>query len=102
MVLKNPRIVIRTNTQKRSLNAQKYVDNEVLRRCNPLVPFKTGTLVGTGKRNKPGEVTYNTPYAKKQYYQGRTGGQRGRLWFARMKASNKEDILRGAKKHYRE
>lgn len=80
--------------------AQKYVDSEVIRRCAPLVPFKTGTLEGSSSSNTKigsGKVIYKTPYARKQYRQGRASNQRGRLWFERMKASNKNDILKGAK-----
>jgi hypothetical protein len=78
---------------------QKYVDNECLRRCDKLIPFKTGmlkksgilgTVVGSGK------IRYIAPYAGHQYYNGRSNGQRGRLWFERMKQAHKAEILRGA------
>lgn len=79
---------------------QEYVDSEVIRRCAPLVPFKTGALEGSSSSNTKlgsGKVIYNTPYARTQYYMGRASNQRGRLWFERMKVSNKKDILKGAK-----
>ena len=80
--------------------AQEYVDSEVIRRCAPLVPLKTGALEGSSSSNTKigsGKVVYNTPYARTQYYFGRASNQRGRLWFERMKASNAKDILKGAK-----
>lgn len=81
--------------------AQEFVDSEVLRYCADLVPFLSGTLQKSGTLNTKigsGTVTYKTPYARKQYYQGASKGQRGRLWFERMKASHKETIRAGAGK----
>lgn len=78
---------------------QKIVDSEVLRRCSPLVPFRTGTLERSGTIGTvigSGEVKYTTPYARKQYYdtaQTRSyDSRRGGRWFERMKAANKKDI----------
>lgn len=98
---------------------QKFIDSEVLRLCDPLVPLDsgmlkksgiTGTVVGSGK------VTYNSPYARYQYYGKLMVGKapktltdidlqyhsrdsrRCKLWFERMKSQYKDDILRGAKK----
>lgn len=100
-------------------SVQKFIDSEVLRLCDPLVPLDsgklkqsgiTGTVVGSGK------VTYNSPYARYQYYgklmvgkapktltdidlQYHSGdSRRGKFWFERMKSQYKDDILRGAKK----
>lgn len=88
---------------------QKFIDSEVTRYCDGYVPMKDGNLK---KSHKPatvvgsGLVTYNTPYARKNYYDNKgmgkeglnNGGKRGRLWFERMKADHKQDILNGAKK----
>ncbi len=84
---------------------QKVVDSEVLRYCSPLVPFRTsmleksgllGTVIGSG------EVKYVAPYARFQYYstaQTRSyDPRRGGMWFERMKAAHKQDILRAAEK----
>ena len=84
---------------------QKFVDSEVLRYCSPLVPFRTsmleksgvlGTVIGSG------EVKYIAPYARVQYYstaQSRSyDPRRGGMWFERMKAAHKNDILSGAGK----
>lgn len=87
------------------LQAQRYVDSEVLRLTDPLVPMDDGILKGSGTRNTrigAGSVKYVTPYARKLYYnpQFNFGGapNRGGMWFERMKASNKQAILNGAAK----
>lgn len=82
---------------------QRFVDSEVLRRCDPMVPKDTGDLIGSGIRSTTigsGEVKYSTVYARRWYYcpanfQG--APMRGNYWFERMKNSGgKEAILRGA------
>lgn len=91
--------------QRRGLESQGavqvYIDNEVIKQCDPYVPFDTGmlkhsailaTVIGKG------EVVYNTPYAKKQYHGNFGKGLRGKLWFDRMKADHLGDILNGAAK----
>lgn len=84
---------------------QMFVDSEVLRRCSPRVPFKTGMLEKSGKLGTDvgsGEVDYIAPYAAMQYYETADtrpyDANRGAHWFERMKVAEKEDILRGADK----
>ena len=86
--------------------AQKFVDSECLRRCDPLTPRRTGYLIKSGQLGTvigSGVLEYTAPYARRQYYEnaGKSGGNRGKLWFERMKAKDKEDILKGAKKYAR-
>ena len=86
--------------------AQKFVDSECLRRCDPLTPRRTGYLIKSGQLGTvigSGVLEYLAPYARRQYYEnaGKSGGNRGKLWFERMKAKDKEDILKGAKKYVR-
>lgn len=89
--------------------AQKYVDSEVLRYCDSLTPFRSGDLKKSGisgTKKGSGIVRYTAKYAKKQYYENagfgvqgvNRGGQRGRLWFRRMKQTYKQAILNGVKK----
>lgn len=81
--------------------AQKYLDQEVIRTCAPYVPLDTGTLERSGKISSDigsGTVTWNTPYAKKQYYEGNSKGLRGALWFDRAKADHAEDWQDGVAK----
>lgn len=97
--------------EKRGLQSdgkvQQYIDSEVLRLSEPYVPMDTGMLIKSGTlatQIGSGEVKYETPYARRQYYEGRSpgtsaaGALRGKLWFERMKADRKDDILRGAAK----
>lgn len=78
---------------------QKFIDSEVLRLMEPYTPFLSGTLkdsptlqtkLGTGL------IHQRQPYARRQYYENVGKGLRGKLWFGRMKADHKNDILKGA------
>lgn len=82
---------------------QRFVDSEVLRRCEPLAPKDTGELIRSGtKQTKIGSglVIYKTPYARRWYYEPAKfegAPQRGGYWFERMKnQGGKEAILKGA------
>lgn len=84
---------------------QAFVDNEVLRYSQPLIPFRSGYLVRSGKVGTvlgSGEVKYTAPYARFQYYSTAESRsydpRRGGMWFERMKAAHKDDILSGARK----
>lgn len=86
---------------------QKFVDSEVLRQSDPYVPKLEGVLIESGQKATvigSGKVKYKTPYAKRQYYEGRSpgtserGALRGKPWFERMKNSHLQQILEGAKK----
>ncbi len=86
-------------------NAQVFVDNEVLRYSQSLIPFRTGMLVRSGKVGTvigSGLVRYIVPYAAKQYYKTSVSrsydAKRGGMWFERMKTAHKKDILSGARK----
>lgn len=51
--------------------AQKYVDSEVLRLCDPYTPEDSSDLIKSGTISTKigsGLVQWNTPYAKKMYY----------------------------------
>lgn len=81
--------------------AQKVVDSEVLRRCDPLVPFQTGKLKGsgiTGTKIGSGKIRYTAPYARRQYYMGRVSATRGRRWFLRMVSQQGNSIRAIAQK----
>lgn len=78
---------------------QKFIDSEVLRLTDPYVPLDKGDLKESGTKSTrigSGEVIYRTPYARRQYYENKGDGLRGKMWFERMKANHKEQILRGA------
>lgn len=101
--------------EKNFEQAQKYVDREVLRRSDPYVPMDTGALIKSGISGTvlgSGEVDYTAPYAREQYYNNAGRGKqgtskhnshnskclRGKLWFERMKADHKQEILDGLQK----
>lgn len=98
------------DTQKillaRSLNkngrAQIEFTKQVAKYSNNYIPFKTGRLkdmmvtIGTDK------ITYNAPYAAKQYYTNKgmgrggtsQGGLRGKMWDKRMWINNGDKIVK--------
>lgn len=97
--------ILRARGIQRGGRVQKYIDGKVVSFCDKYVPFRSGLLKrAIGTVYGSGFVRYNTVYARQQYYgnsgrglQGTArGGLRGRLWFERMKAVHKDDILRGA------
>lgn len=82
---------------------QKVIDSEVLRLNNSYIPKDTGQLIRSGQQSTEigsGEVVYQTPYARKQYYiPMEHEGQRTNYWFEHMKADGgKEKILNAARK----
>jgi hypothetical protein len=85
--------------------AQRFVDSEVLRLCEPFIPLRTSMLIKSGILGTEigeGVVKWIAPYARYQYYAKRkpgsqTGPLRGPLWFERMKAIYKGQILAGAR-----
>ena len=99
----NPNFASQRNEQFKK--KQMFVDSEVLRRCSPRVPFRTGMLEKSGILGTvvgSGEVIYIAPYAAHQYYDTAEvrsyDANRGAKWFERMKTAEKEDIFRGAEK----
>lgn len=92
-------------TRRYSL-AQKFVDSEILRQCEPFIPLRTGILIKSGILGTDigsGFVKWIAPYARDQYYFGRspgassTGPLRGRFWFERMKEVLGAKIIKAAK-----
>lgn len=82
---------------------QKVIDSEVLRLNDSYIPKDTGQLIRSGQQNTEigsGEVVYQTPYARKQYYiPMEHEGERCEYWFEQMKANGgKEMILNAARK----
>ena len=105
ILIKETREMLKERHLERQGKAQVFVDSEVLRRCDPMVPKETGALIGSGITHTgigSGEVKYGTLYARRWYYcpanfQG--APMRGNYWFERMKRNGgKEAILRGVRK----
>lgn len=81
--------------------AQRYLDQEVIRVCSPYVPHDTGTLEGSAETSTEigsGTVTWSTPYAAKQYYEGKSNSMRGARWFDRAKADHENEWKDGIAK----
>lgn len=86
--------------------AQKWLDNEVIKDTDKYVPMLDGTLKDSAVRNSiigSGIITYNTPYARRQYYSlPKKSKSRHPLavmrWFETSKGVNLSKWLQGAKK----
>lgn len=97
--------VLKKRGLEENSEAQKYIDKEVLRLCDPLVPKDTGALISSGIINTQigsGKVRYREPYARRWYYMPATfagAPSRGNYWFERMKKQGgRKQILEGLKK----
>lgn len=79
---------------------QRLLTHEVRRHCDKYVPFQTGTLKNTAQEDVT-TITYNQPYADKQYQDNpghgtegtSNGGLRGRYWDKRMMANEGDEIV---------
>ncbi len=101
MKIKSYQLNLKNITPEKFRKTQSFIDSEIVRRSDPLVPFKTGSLKRsgiTGTKIGTGVIEYTAPYAKKQYFKGRASNLRGRLWTRRMWISNKADIITKAQK----
>lgn len=68
---------------------QLFLADTCFRRMQKYVPFETGAL-STTATIKPGSVTYEQPYAHKQYTTNKGKGIRGKYWDRKMVANEKE------------
>lgn len=74
-------------------DADLFLANTCFRRMQKYVPFDTGAL-STTVTVKPGSVTYEVPYAHRQYTTNKGNGLRGSHWDARMKSFEKDAIVK--------
>lgn len=80
--------------------AQAMFDHECARLMDPYVPFDTGTLktsVVLASSFGSGQLVYDTPYARAQYYLHPQGssihdGKRGSYWGQRMAADHRTHL----------
>jgi hypothetical protein len=77
--------------------AQRFFTHEVRRLSDPYVPFDKGVLKNTA-REAVDHIIYPQIYAKKQYYEHRGSGIRGRYWDRRMVAQRGPELLHGVAK----
>ena len=81
--------------------AQLFFTNEIARLSEPYVPFLDGDLKNK-KTISPKKITYNMPYAKRQYFGNsgygkegvNKGGLRGKLWVKRCWSHKGKDICK--------
>ncbi|GAA0774583.1 hypothetical protein GCM10008908_24680 [Clostridium subterminale] len=81
--------------------AQVEFTKQVAKYSNNYVPFKTGRLKDMMITIDTDKITYNAPYAAKNYYlnkgmgkQGNSvGGLRGKMWDRRMWINNGDKIV---------
>lgn len=77
--------------------AQQFFTSEVKRLSDPYVPFRQGHL----KREvivTPNKLIYTQPYAKKQFYENKGKGLRGKQWVNRMWADKGKLIVQSVAK----
>lgn len=87
--------------------AQVWLDNEVLKDCEPYVPMRSGNLMKSGVSGTTlgkGEVIYNAPYSRKMYYGKHFNfsklkhPQACAMWFEKAKALCKKKWRDGVQK----
>ena len=81
---------------KRNLNkngkAQMLFTSEVARLSDPYVPFDKGNLKNT-KKVGVNKITYVQPYSRRQWYENKGKGLRGKEWCLRMWADRGKEII---------
>lgn len=86
-------------------NAQSRVDKKCIDLMEDYVPIAMPRFKNHGKMSrshiveKPGVIINTEPKARNEYYtnKGSSGGKHGKLWFDRMKADHRSDILKELK-----
>jgi hypothetical protein len=97
---------LKNRFQQQYTAAQKFVDSEVLRGCEPYIPLRTGMMIMSGILGTEigsGMVSWIAPYSHRQYYTKRkvgteTGPLRGPFWFARWKPVGAPRVIAGARR----
>ena len=74
-------------------DTQLFLANTCFRRMQKYVPFDTGAL-STTVTVKSGSVTYELPYAHKQYTTNKGKGIRGKYWDKKMVSAEKQLIIK--------
>ena len=91
---------LKPKKQEQFSRAQKFVDQECIRRMAPETPFRSGALrksATLGTVIGSGEINQIAPYARRQYYEHKSNSK----WFERMKNRHKDSILIGARNYFK-
>ena len=87
---------------KRKLNkngeGQRFFTHEVNRLSVPYIPWRTGNLAEKTVTETATTITYNAPYARRQFYENRGTGLRGKEWTPRMWADRGKEIVEATAK----
>ena len=82
-------------------SAQLFLANECFRRMTKYVPRDTG-LLSTTVTVKAGSVTYEQPYAHRQYTTNKGKGLRGKYWDQKMLSAEKQLLVSDVEKYVKE
>jgi hypothetical protein len=84
------KILLKRNLDKNGLG-QRFFTSEVRRISDAYVPMDTATLKNTAVEDI-NKITYIQPYARKQYYENKGKGLRGKMWTQRAWSDHKKEI----------
>lgn len=77
--------------------AQQFLSTEIRRNADPYVPFLKGPLKNTVIARKT-SIEYVQPYARKQWYENKGKGLRGKMWVTRAWADKGKQIIKAVAK----
>ena len=72
---------------------QRFFTHEVRRLSDPYVPMQSGTMKNSAIEQTD-RITYPQVYSKRQYYNNKGNGLRGREWDRRMWADRGPEIVK--------
>ena len=75
----------------KGVQEQRFMVSEVRRKTDPYVTFLNGPLINSAVEHE-NSIEYVTPYARRQYYEHKGDGLRGREWDKRMWADRGKEI----------
>lgn len=90
------KILLKRNLNKNG-NAQRFFTNEIKRLSDPYTPFDTGQLK-TNVDVQSNKIIYKVPYAKRQYYENKGKGMKGKQWVIRMWSDRGSEIVNSVAK----
>jgi len=107
IALEKTAVILRNHGMGAGGRLQKYVDLRIVTLMEPYVPFKQGTLRGTAKTSNfgSGVIEYKTPYARKQFFEGRKAGSKksapleGRRWDKRFESDKAKSLAKEIEKY---
>lgn len=91
------RIINKYGMQKGG-NANLFLANNCFRRMQKYVPFDTGAL-STTATVRTGSVTYEQPYAHRQYVENKGKGIRGKYWDKKMIANERDALTKEVERY---